>query len=123
MRPLLKLKFLLLSKLLWDARQSPGHVASFDFHTPWPAKALHRAVKQLCSPCVAGDLLRQRAPALVPHFHSFQKLSQGRNGLDVHKSDYVRGLSAVQLASCFSRISAYLDTAAATGLNVIGVHP
>jgi hypothetical protein len=56
-----------MAKMQWDARQCPEHVATIRYNTPWPAKALTRAVTQMISPCVAGDLLRQRAPGLMPH--------------------------------------------------------
>jgi hypothetical protein len=67
MQPLFKLQILLLAKMQWDLRQCPEH------SQPWPVKALTRAVTRMVSPSVAGDLLQQRAPGLVPHKQSCRR--------------------------------------------------
>jgi hypothetical protein len=124
MRPLLNLQLLLLSKLQWDVRQSPDLVASKEFTARWPAKALQRAVKEMCSPCVGGHLLQQRAPALVPHVYSLGQMSQGRNGVELHGGAYVRGISAAQLTHFLGNMSCYLLAAAEGGqVDVLGEHP
>lgn len=77
MRPLFKLQVLVLAKLQWDVRQRPEQAArAQQGHSSWPAaKPLTRAVRQLRSPCVAGDVLRQRAPGLVAHTIKVRSLS------------------------------------------------
>lgn len=124
MRPLLKLKLLLLSKLLWDARQNPDFLAGKEFQVRWPAKALHRAGKQMFSPCMAGDLLQQRAPGLYQPVHSFKQLSPStRDGLSLHAAGYVRGMSPSHLAYGLNNISCYLAAAASSGHRLLGEHP
>jgi hypothetical protein len=77
MRPLLKLHMLRLAKMQWDVRQCPARLATAAAaDPPWPSKAVARAVPKLRSPCVAGDLLQQRAPGLVPHVRSCRRLTQ-----------------------------------------------
>jgi hypothetical protein len=78
LQPLFKLQILLLAKMQWDVRQAPDEMSST--HLPWPANALARALPLLRSPCVAGDLLRQRAPGLVPHVQYGQHLQQTQEG-------------------------------------------
>jgi hypothetical protein len=65
MRPLFQLQVLLLAKMQWDERHGPSRASQHP--DALPAKALARALRQMVSPCVAGDLLQQRAPGLVPH--------------------------------------------------------
>jgi hypothetical protein len=82
MWPLFKLQVLVMAKKQWDVRQQPEQVAAAKETNPWPpAKLLTRAVRQLRSPCVAGDLLQQRAPGLVPHTIQVRGLSAGMDGL------------------------------------------
>jgi hypothetical protein len=85
MKPLFKLQVLLLAKMQWDVRQCPGNMSTTRTSCPWPGKALTRAVPKLRSPCVAGDLLRQRAPVLVPHTYPrrVQKQTLGARGWEV----------------------------------------
>jgi hypothetical protein len=83
MRPLFKLAVLLLAKTQWDARQQPDKAAKSPFvgDPMWPAKALAKAVRQVVSPCMAGDLLQQRAPGLVPHAHKVRRLTASLAGM------------------------------------------
>jgi hypothetical protein len=67
MRPLFQLQMLLLAKMQWDVRHGPSHTAQPQHPDALPAKPLARALRHMVSPCVAGDLLQQRAPGLVPH--------------------------------------------------------
>jgi hypothetical protein len=81
MQPLFKLQVLMLAKSQWDARHSPKHLFALRLGVPWPKEALTRAVTQMGSPCVAGDLLRQRAPGLVAHGRSNRRLREAAGGL------------------------------------------
>jgi len=51
----------------WDVRHGPSRAAQPQHPDALPAKPLARALRHMVSPCVAGDLLQQRAPGLVPH--------------------------------------------------------
>jgi hypothetical protein len=79
MQTLLKLQIIMLAKMQWDARQRPDLCASAPTH-PWPSKALRRAVPQLRSSCVAGDLLQQRAPGLLTHARLKTRLVEAHSG-------------------------------------------
>lgn len=81
MVPMFKLQVLLLSKLQWDVRQHPDDFIEDRVHVTWPTPGLPRAVSQMVSSCVAGDLLQQRAPGLVPYFYTHPRLVYGRSGL------------------------------------------
>jgi hypothetical protein len=74
--PLFKLQVLLLAKMQWDVRQCPEDMSASTTPYPWPSRALTRAVPKLRSPCVAGDLLRQRAPALLQHTYPYRHCQQ-----------------------------------------------
>jgi hypothetical protein len=70
MAPAFKLKVLMLAKLQWDTRHGPPpapHSEHSQCTCHWPAQPLARALQDMISPCVAGDLLQQRAPGLLPH--------------------------------------------------------
>jgi hypothetical protein len=76
MRPLFKLNMLLLAKMQWDVRQCPEVAVTTAVMDPWPAKVLRPGImSQMVSPCVAGDLLQQRAPGLVPHAYVRKRLA------------------------------------------------
>jgi hypothetical protein len=81
MRLHFKLAVLLLAKVLWDTRQRPAQAARSLAGSPlWPAKPLTRALRHMASPCVAGDLLQQRAPRLVPHVHRARSIMHSLAG-------------------------------------------
>jgi hypothetical protein len=116
--PLFKLQVVLLAKTLWDARQCPTHVATMRFAPPWPA-ALTRAVTQLCSPCVAGDLLRQRAPGLLPHVRPSKQAGSEQT---MRSADMLRSVAPAQLGwrtqmlqSCYIAAAGEQRTLDATG--------
>jgi hypothetical protein len=68
MLPMFKLQMLLLAKMQWDVRQCPEDAVTDKVRAPWPGKCLSANVlSHMVSPCLAGDLLQQRAPGLVPH--------------------------------------------------------
>jgi hypothetical protein len=67
MAPAFKLQVLLLAKLQWDVRHGPARPAQPRDRSGWSAQPLARALRHMVSPCVAGDLLQQRAPGLGPH--------------------------------------------------------
>jgi hypothetical protein len=80
---MLKLHLLLLAKLQWDMRQCPDAVQVATPNTEEEARlrtALARAVPGMVSPCVAGDLLQQRAPGLLPHRRRCKRQLPTRNG-------------------------------------------
>jgi hypothetical protein len=72
MPPLFKLQVLLLAKMQWDVRHGPARASHPQDTAAWPAKPLARALRHMVSPCVAGDLLQQCAPGLVPHGYKTQ---------------------------------------------------
>jgi hypothetical protein len=77
-----KLQVLLLAKMQWDLRQSPA-VVSTSAAPPAPASLpqdLARVVPHMVSPCVAGDLLRQRAPGLLQNKRRCKRKVANRNG-------------------------------------------
>jgi hypothetical protein len=70
-----KVQVLMLAKMQWDVRQCPEDAVTDKVRAPWPRKYLTPGVvSSMVSPCVAGDLLRQRAPGLVPHSYTCQQL-------------------------------------------------
>jgi hypothetical protein len=96
MAPLFKLQVLMLAKLQWDVRQlrrpppQPRHLAA------WPAKPLARAVRHMVSPCVAGDLLQQRAPGLVPHVCKTRALVVKQRGQLAGRKEAERAFDTMQ---------------------------
>jgi hypothetical protein len=106
LQPLFKLQLLLLAKMQWDVRQAPDNMSAPRTPCPWPAKTLSRALPQLRSPCVAGDLLRQRAPVLVQHTYYRRHQKQTLRGLRWEVKEevlytvppYIVGLSLSHLA-------------------------
>jgi hypothetical protein len=67
MPAMFQLELLLLAKVQWDVRQCPDVSTWATDAQPWPAQAVARGVPLMVSPCVAGELLQQRAPQLLPH--------------------------------------------------------
>jgi hypothetical protein len=115
LRPLFKLHVLLLAKMQWDARQCPERVASLPAEPPWPAKALTRAVAQMISPCVAGDLLRQRAPGLLPHVRSCRHWKQTLDG-------YRREVVEVDVCCPLPGLLSSMSLQICSGLKAIHTH-
>jgi hypothetical protein len=107
------------AKMLWDARLRLVHVASIKFQPPWPAAALTRAVTQMYSPCVADDLLRQRAPGLAPHTRTIKHPALVPAGGPweevVH---HIRSVPPGQLSIHLKKLRSYLLAADADGLTV-----
>jgi hypothetical protein len=101
MRPLCKLQVLMLAKMQWDVRQRPDLMGTIRFTATWSAKTLTRTVTQLRSPCVAGDLLRQRAPGLVPHVRPSHD-GQARDFMDT-----IRGCSPAHVGVYLIKLSDY----------------
>jgi hypothetical protein len=119
MWPLCKLQVLMLAKMQWDARECPDHIASIKFQPPWPAEALKRAVPQLRSPSVAGQLLRQRAPGLVPHTRTMkhpERIPGGGSWVEV--VDFIRSVAPAVLGVYLNKLRAYLEAAAADDLTL-----
>jgi hypothetical protein len=122
MVPVFKLQVLLLAKMQWDVRQHPDQVPSYN---PWPAKALARAVRQMVSPCVAGELLQQRAPGLLPFSRPCRRLLQAPRGQRWEVEQFRLPLvSPVHLGQNLQNVSHGLKAALADGakFDVIGRH-
>jgi hypothetical protein len=76
-----KLQVLLLAKMQWDVRQRPDDAITNKVVYPWPRKVLRAGVlSNMVSPCVAGDLLQQRAPGLVPHSYTCHRMVRTLGG-------------------------------------------
>jgi hypothetical protein len=74
-----QLQVLLLAKMQWEVRQCPEEAVSDTALKPWPRQLIKPGVlSSMLSPCVAGDLLRQRAPGLVPHSYQVRAVPGGR---------------------------------------------
>jgi hypothetical protein len=80
MPAMFKLQVVLLAKMQWDVRRHSEDYITDAVHHTWPTPGLPGAVSQLVSPCVAGDLLQQRAPGLVPYFYTHPRLVYGPSG-------------------------------------------
>jgi hypothetical protein len=113
MPAMFRLKVLLLAKMHWDMRQCPELMNIFleaAAEVP-PPEALARAVRRMVSPCVAGDLLRQRAPGLLPHKRRCKRQVPTRNGRrrEVVEETLATTLgSPVQLGDFLFSISSFL---------------
>jgi hypothetical protein len=118
MKPLFKLQMLMLAKMQWDARHCPTHVVSKQCNKPWPSKNLFNAVLQLRSPCVAGDLLRQRAPGLVQHTRSRRRPEAGAGVVQQWEvvEDDLCVMAPAHLHNIFCGIGQCMEDAAPAGV-------
>jgi hypothetical protein len=103
MEPLARLQVLLLAKMQWDVRQHPEEHGKGKVHSTWrPIKNLPEAVCNMVSPCVAGDLLQQRVPGLVPHTYACKQLIHTPAGVQRPP-----GVMAVAVEACYPIIGPY----------------
>jgi hypothetical protein len=113
MPPMLKLQLLHLAKMQWDLRQGPAAASASpedDSEQARDSKALERAVPRMASPCVAGELLQQRAPGLLPHTRRCKRQVPNRNGSgrrrEVVEETLIK-LSQTHLVNCLAAVSYY----------------
>jgi hypothetical protein len=125
LQPLFQLQVLLLAKMQWDARQAPDKMSAPRTPCPWPPKTLPRALPRLRSPCVAGDLLRQRAPVLVQHTYTCRHQKQTLGGLRWEVKEEVFCIVPPRLVGlCLSMVSkVWLGCEAAQDAPVTGELP
>jgi hypothetical protein len=100
LQPLRKLDLVMLAKVQWDARQCPAI----------PSKS--RALTQLCSPCVAGEFLKQRAPGLVPHVRPSTRTAEAA---PTQATDMMRGVAPGIISLNLIKLRDYYVAAAAHG--------
>jgi hypothetical protein len=90
----------MLAKMQWDTRHGPAA----------PSKTC--SLTQMVSPCVAGDLLQQVAPGLVPHVRPSKRTAQATS---TEATDMMRGLPPAHIAIFLLKLRDYYVAAASVG--------